>query len=347
MDNLAHTLIGAALGRAVGDRQIRHAALIGTVAGNVPDGAEVFTGFFSWTRADYLLYHRGITHSLVVAVLEILVLTLLIGLLGGKRVWREDGPAWGMLTAVVTVTLLSHLFLDWQGSYGWRPFLPWSGRWYYLDWVAIADPFFWLLPLIALAWGAERHWAPLLAAVTVGVAITCIIVRYVLAGGWVASWVLMLYGALVVAAAVGWVRYWFGPIGRQRAATLAVLVLAAYTGAQGIVVQFRKAKIRATAQTRFGADAEWAALTNIGGPFTWEPIYANRDTVASDDWLLPRHLDNPLVMRALREKPEGRAMARFARFLTAEAESTTVYLWDARYARAVRSGWALVSVRMD
>jgi len=23
--------------------------------------------------------------------------------------------------------LLSHLYMDWQGSYGWRPFLPWSG----------------------------------------------------------------------------------------------------------------------------------------------------------------------------------------------------------------------------
>jgi len=47
---------------------------------------------------------------------------------------------------------------DWQGSYGLRPFLPWNPTWYYADWVAVVDPFFWLLPLIALAWGAERHW---------------------------------------------------------------------------------------------------------------------------------------------------------------------------------------------
>src|SRR5256885_6179021 len=39
------------------------------------------------------------------------------------------------------------------------------------DWVAIVDPFFWLLPLIALAWGSERHWKPLAGTVLVGGAI--------------------------------------------------------------------------------------------------------------------------------------------------------------------------------
>jgi hypothetical protein len=46
---------------------------------------------------------------------------------------------------------------------------------------------------------------------------------------------------------------------------------------------------------------------------------------------------------------EGRAMAQFARFLAAEVDtsSATIYLWDARYARGSRDGWAVVKVRMD
>ncbi|PYP10499.1 MAG: hypothetical protein DMD59_05440 [Gemmatimonadetes bacterium] len=169
MDNLAHALVGAALMRAVADRHVPRAASIGVVAANAPDWSELFIGL-PGTRADFLVLHRGITHSLVGALVEVVGLTLLIGV--GWRVvrWRLSRhgravavPAWGWLAAGIGAAVLSHLYMDWQGSYGWRPFLPWSGTWYYLDWVAIADPFFWLVPLVALAWGAERHWAPLAA----------------------------------------------------------------------------------------------------------------------------------------------------------------------------------------
>ena len=235
------------------------------------------------------------------------------------------------------------------GTYGLRPFLPWNGTWFYGDWVAIVDPFFWLVPLVALAWGAERHWIPLAATLVVGGPITFFLAR---ASDIVAPWVLIVYAGWCVVAAIGWIRYWFGPVQRQRAAALAVLVLVVYAGTQGIAVQVRKAGIRREAERRFGVGARWAALTNVGHPFTWAPVYASLDTVASDDWRVPRHRRAPAVIRALRETPEGRAMALFARFLAADVDSTssgnvTVYLRDARYARAARDGWAVLSVRMD
>jgi len=49
------------------------------------------------------------------------------------------------LTLCIGVTVLSHLYMDWQGSYGLRPFLRGTRLWYYADWVAVVDPFFWLL----------------------------------------------------------------------------------------------------------------------------------------------------------------------------------------------------------
>ena len=355
MDNLAHALVGAALGRAVADRHVARAGLIGMVAANAPDWTEAFIGLrLDGDRADYLVLHRGITHALAIALVEIVALTLLIGL--GARLWtrRRGGkgavPPWGWLAGCVSAALLSHLFLDWQGSYGLRPFLPWNGRWHYGDWVAIVDVFFWLLPLIALAWGSERHWIPLAAVLLTGGVMSLLVVRQ---AELVASWVLVGYAALWVVALLGWVRYWFGPIGRRRAAALAVLILALYAGAQGVAVQVRKRAIRQEAEQRFGRGAQWAALTMAGHPFTWESVYASRDTVAGDDWRLPRHLDLPVVQRALRETREGQAMAQFARFLVAEVDSTdrvggvTVYLLDARYARSGRDTWAVLSVRMD
>jgi len=356
MDNLAHALVGAALGRAVAGRHVARAGLLGVVAANAPDWTELFIGL-PGSRANYLVLHRGITHSLAGALVEIVGLTVLVAL--GARWWirRRGGgappppppPPWEWLAACIGIAVLSHLFMDWQGSYGLRPFLPWNGTWYYGDWVAIVDPFFWLVPLVALAWGAERHWIPLTATVVLGGTITFFLVR---ASDIVAPWVLVVYAGVCVVAAIGWIRYWFGPVQRQRAAALAVLVLVLYAGAQGVAVQVRKVGIRREAERRFGVGARWAALTNIGRPFTWEPVYASLDTVASDDWRVPRHLRAPLVVRALRETPEGRAMALFARFLAADVDSTssgtvTVYLRDARYARAARDGWAVLSVRMD
>src|SRR6267143_6038422 len=150
VDNLAHALVGAALGRAVADPKVPRAALLGAVAANAPDWLEVFVGL-PGDRSDYLLLHRGPTHSLAAALVETIGLTLLVGL--GARWWvrRRGGvappPPWGWLGLCIGVTVLSHLYMDWQGSYGLRPFLPWNATWYYADWVAVVDPFFWLLPL--------------------------------------------------------------------------------------------------------------------------------------------------------------------------------------------------------
>jgi inner membrane protein len=353
VDNLAHALVGAVLGRAVADPKVPRAALLGAVAANVPDLMELFVGLPS-DRSDYLLLHRGHTHSLAAALVETIALTLLVGL--GARWWtrRRGGvappPRWGWLALCIGVTVLSHLYLDWQGSYGLRPLLPWDPTWYYADWVAVVDPFFWLLPLIALAWGTERHWIPLAAVLVVGGATTFAVVR-----AWdahvVAPWVLVVYTALSMMAAIGWVRYWFGPVARRQIAALALGVLGLYAGAQGIAAQTAKAAVRRVAEVRFGRGARWAALTRVGRPFTWDPIYASDDSVAGDDWQMARHLDAPAVQRALRETREGRAMAQFARFLAADVDSSgaavTVSLRDARYARAGRSGWAVVSVRLD
>src|SRR5256885_4043306 len=37
--------------------------------------------------------------------------------------------SWRWVATCVTATVASHLYLDWQGSYGLRPFLPWSAQW--------------------------------------------------------------------------------------------------------------------------------------------------------------------------------------------------------------------------
>lgn len=353
MDNLAHTLVGAALGRAVADHQIPRAALLGAVMANAPDWTELLlTPEAGMPRSGipYLVYHRGVTHSLVGAAVEIGALSAVVWI--GGRWWarRTDRtvPTWQWIAVAAAVTVLSHLYMDWQGSYGLRPLLPWSRRWFYGDWVAIVDPFFWLVPLIGLAWGEERHWGPAVLVAVVGVPISIAI----LWPGIVAGWVKAVFVALAAVGLVGWRRHWFAGPARRRGAALSVAILGAYAALQGGASVWVKAQVRRQAEARFGPTAKWAALTVVGHPFSWQPIYASADSVAGPGWAMPRNLNRAIVQRALRDTPPGRAMAQFARFLTAEVEDSgggviTVYLRDARYARTQREGWGVAAIRME
>lgn len=331
MDNLAHTLVGAALGRAVGGERVPRAALIGAIAANAPDWTEIPLGLYR-RGTHYLVLHRGITHSFLGAGVEIAGLTVIVGLIlhfAGRRNAGVAPVAWGLLTACVAATVLSHLWMDWQGSYGLRPFLPWSATWYYGDWVAIVDPFFWIVPLIALAWGDNRHWLPALAFAAIGVIIAVVLWR---ADG-VTAWVKPACVLLGLIGIVGWHRHWVGVRGRRVGAALGMAVVVLYTLAQGAASVPAKRAAARTARGRFGPGAQYAALTMPGRPFQWRPIYANQDTVAGPGWVEARNLELPAVRQAILTE-DGHAVAQFARFLVARVEShqgeTDVTLCNAR-----------------
>jgi membrane-bound metal-dependent hydrolase YbcI (DUF457 family) len=353
MDPLAHTLVGAALGRAVAGRDLPAAGWIGAIAANAPDWCELALNPGPWpprAGGEYLVFHRGITHSFAGAAVEIVALTGLLALL--LRLWARRAavtpPPWRWVAACVTAAVASHLYLDWQGSYGLRPFLPWSAQWYYADWVAIVDPFFWVVPLVALAWGARRHWAPALVyLVTLAGVTTLVLWRHDL----VVWWVQLVMVGCAAAGVVGWTRHWFGVTGRRRAAAYGLVLLAAYAAANAGVSVAAKAEARAAATQRFGPDARWAALTIVGRPFRWEALSASMDSVAGRGWAVARHLDHPAVRAALVTSP-GRAIAQFARFLAAAVDSSNggvrVSLWDVRYHApgSGAGGWATVQVRL-
>jgi inner membrane protein len=348
MDNVAHTLIGVAVGRAVAGPRLAGAGLIGAVAANTPDLAELLT-VSPWPRVQHLALHRGITHSVVGTAVEVLVLTLGVALVARWRARRAGtaAPPALWILAVVAAAMATHPVMDWQGSYGLRPFLPWDATWYYGDFVAIVDVWYWLLPLIALAWGEWRHWLPLAVCLAIWLPATAAVLLLDATAGWIkAGWVVAS-----VVAGVGWVRHWFGPARARRAAAAAVVLLTLYAGAQAAASLPVKASLREAAARRFGPVATWAALTIPGRPFVWERLVAGPDTVAGDGWAVARHLDHPVVDRALRETAGGRAMTAFARFLAAEVDSTVrppaVRFRDVRYAQPGEDGWASITVRLD
>jgi len=149
VDNLTHTLTALALSHAGLGRKTRFATLTLIAAANLPD-VDIASGL--WGSATYLEYHRGFTHSILGVSLLAFLLALTIYFLGGKAK-PKPGPALSFpwLLILAWIGTASHLLMDFTNSYGIRPFLPFSARWYALDITYIFDPL--LLALLCLGLG--------------------------------------------------------------------------------------------------------------------------------------------------------------------------------------------------
>lgn len=148
MDNLTHSLIGAALGQAGLKRKTGLAMPALIVAANLPDvdAPCVVYGLES------LAMRRGLTHGpIAMAVLPL----LLAGALWwfdrwqtrrGKRPAARAPVHFGWLLALCYIGCLSHPLFDWFNAYGIRLLEPFSSRWFYGDALFIID--LWILIIL-------------------------------------------------------------------------------------------------------------------------------------------------------------------------------------------------------
>jgi inner membrane protein len=129
MFNSTHTLVGFALARTGLDEWVPYAAATSVIAANLPD-IEILSGLSS--TAAYLDNHRGISHTFVG------IPVLALALAGAMYYFSEN--FWKTFT-VALLSMATHPVLDYTNNYGLRPFLPFSGTWYYGDLLFIFDPY--------------------------------------------------------------------------------------------------------------------------------------------------------------------------------------------------------------
>lgn len=145
MDNITHTLVGAALGRTGLHRRtgLGMAALM--VGANLPD-IDVL-GLFA---GENLAWRRGWTHG----PLALLILPAVASwAFAAFDRWQSrrgarppDRPPVRMtgLLALSYLGALSHPLLDLLNTYGIRCLMPFSERWFYGDTLFIVDPLVWI-----------------------------------------------------------------------------------------------------------------------------------------------------------------------------------------------------------
>lgn len=226
MDNLTHTLVGAAIARAGPTRLTPLATTTTVIAANAPD-----VDVLAFVQGPYfaLAFRRGITHGWP----GVVVLTLLVA--GGVLAWdrwirrkrRPDGSPVrpGPVLLLACIGVASHPALDWLNSYGVRWAMPVSPAWSYGDTLFIIDPWIWLTlgGLVYLTSEPSRARNPFWSIVA-GLTTTLVLVAQVP----VAVKLVWCTGVISVALA-GALGQWH-PASRM-AGRVALLAVAAYIGA--------------------------------------------------------------------------------------------------------------------
>jgi inner membrane protein len=102
----------------------------------------------------YMLYHRGLSHT-VLGVLAGALVTAVVT----KVIARRTGLTLVQLFAIAAAGIFLHLAMDGMNDYGIHPFHPVSGRWFYGDFLFLAEPTFAaaLLPYVLGMLGVGRR----------------------------------------------------------------------------------------------------------------------------------------------------------------------------------------------
>jgi inner membrane protein len=146
MDNLCHTLVGAALAEAGLRKKTPLATATLLIGANIPD----VDGILYWLNrpVDALAFRRGWTHGvLAMAVWPFVLAGIMVAWdhLVRRRGHSERAPAVPRALLLLSfVAVLTHPLLDLCNTYGVRLLMPFSGHWFHGDTLFILDPWMWL-----------------------------------------------------------------------------------------------------------------------------------------------------------------------------------------------------------
>jgi inner membrane protein len=181
MDTLTHTLAGLVLGEcaarstpatrtglSLAQRRGLYITLL-TLGSNLPDSDFLYS-LVTGSKLDYLLHHRGHTHTVPGLLLGAALMFGLAWTWLRRARWplqpadRTWLAAWSLLGPAL------HVSMDFTNTYGVHPFWPFSDRWLYGDSVFIIEPLLWAaaMPVLALV---QSHWLRLLIGATVAAAL--------------------------------------------------------------------------------------------------------------------------------------------------------------------------------
>lgn len=195
MDNMTHSLVGAAIAQGAIQWRLRGNAsspnvrdevktasiaalpmyVTSILANNFPD-LDIFITTVMDARLAYILHHRGHTHTLLFAPVQLM---LILGILGIYARWKKPkwtSTDWKWFVGLGFVGCFVHIGMDSWNVYGVHPFWPLNNRWYYGDFVFILEPMIWMTLIPWLLTHLVQRWSRnlLIFVYTVGFLALCV-----------------------------------------------------------------------------------------------------------------------------------------------------------------------------
>lgn len=153
MDNITHTIVGTLIGEAAArvapaERSTLPATTrrnmcvtLAAIGSNLPD-TDLLYSFFGG-KLNYLLHHRGHTHTILIALLLGAAVLAITRWWLRRRGLQASSQDYALLAGVLLFTPLLHIAMDFTNNYGVHPFWPLDNRWFYGDSVFIIEPLLW------------------------------------------------------------------------------------------------------------------------------------------------------------------------------------------------------------
>lgn len=288
MDNITHTIIGTLVGEvaaraAPGRRGTLPPATrrnlcvtLGAIGSNLPD-FDLLYSFFGG-KLNYLLHHRGHTHTILVALLLGAAVLVITRWWIQRRNLSASSADYALLAGVLLFTPLLHIAMDFSNNYGVHPFWPIDNRWYYGDSVFIIEPLLWAAcaPLAFIFKASLARFAVLLLMVT---AIALCFFSGMVPEGLAAAYALLVTAMLLIG---------------QRASTNVALV-ASVTLWLGVTAMFVLTAHTARAHVDAIAQAQFPKSTLVDRIVTPMPVNPACWSVI----LLHKEADNAVLRRAM------------------------------------------------
>jgi inner membrane protein len=274
MDNLTHSLVGLTAAKAGLEKLSPGATTLCLLAANSPDGdvaVLVFRG-----RWEYLHHHRGITHSIVGALVLAIALPLVFYLadLLIARLRKRDARVRfkGLLLASVLVTA-THPILDWTNNYGMRFLLPWDAKWFYGDFLFVVDPFFWLVLGGSSFLLTSKNKRQVSVWVVIGIVTTVVIMVGSRGGTFAGTTLFRVVWVLALILLASLYRARVGPLRGARIAIAGLAVVTIYSSALFVthLAALRNARLQAAVIAASHAEQvlKVAAMPTLANPLEW------------------------------------------------------------------------------
>lgn len=365
MDNLTHTLVGAALAETGLKRWTPFATATLVIGANFPD-LDIITALFG--QDVYLEHHRGFTHSLVAWPLLSAMLAGMIFLFSRWRSNKRNDPnlraRFGPLLILSLLSILTHPLLDFTNSYGWRPYLPWSNNWYYGDTAFVIDPWIWLLLGGALCLAkATTRWRLIFWALYFAVLSVPIILFEGASTTAKTLWIILAVLILVMRALVMRKEAF-----ARSMVIVSLTILLAYFGARVLLhrTALDQLNVQAVQVINNEEIKQVNALPTPMNPLRWQAVLVTDQKYYVTDYLLnqslltsdlvsyPRESGDSSAIAAARQTLQFQTFLRFARFpvfeaSTASNQTINVSVGDVRFIdvnRQTRSSFRRV-IRLD